>query len=287
MKNFFIILVALSFAHSVHAADMRVVKVLPDTPDIKVGDEVLLELPFASEGIAYNAVEGIVRVPPIFSIEKVLTGSSFISVWLENPSQFTGNAIRFSGITPAGYNKETGSVFSIVLRAVAPGNAAITVQDIGVFKNDGTGTRADIPERELTLRVRNARDGEAPYLISIKDTTPPEAFTISIGDKSLVDGKRVIVWSTRDVASGIASYDVYEGNHVFKHVASPYVLENQRFNEKIKVVAYDHAGNAAEAVLIPPGTICIGVSCFGGIGLGIAALVILAALVLIWRTSKR
>jgi hypothetical protein len=118
-------------------------------------------------------------------------------------------------------------------------------------------------------------------LIAVKDSTPPLAFTAEIvSDHDLFDGEYVLVWNTRDLGSGIASYDVIERNRVFKQVSSPYVLENQRLNGKIKVVAYDHEGNTQTAEIIPPGKVCIGVNCFGYIEL------IAVVLALIWRKFR-
>ena len=270
------------------AAEIAVEKFLPETNELKVGDEILLNVTLISEGTEYNAIEGMMKVPPIFTIDKVITGSSFISVWLESPTEFKDDTINFSGITPAGYNQEKGSVFSVVLKAVVSGGGSLTLADIAAYKNDGLGTRESIDNSSLLLRVREAREGELPYLIAVKDNTPPTEFSIEIVSNSdLFDGKYALVWNTRDLGSGIAAYDVYEGNRVFKQVNSPYLLENQHLNGKIKVVAYDHEGNMRATEIIPPGKVCVGVDCFSYAKLAVIFSLVVIVLVILCRNSKQ
>lgn len=270
------------------AADFVIEKFLPGTSDLRVGDEVLLNATLVSDGVEYNAIEGVVTIPPVFVIDRVITGNSFVSVWLENPADFSVDTIRFSGITPAGYNQERGTVFSIVLRAVTPGSGIVGLADIGIYKNDGLGTREDIRASRPTFGIREIRKDELPYLIAVKDTTPPLAFSAEIvSDHDLFDGEYVLVWNTRDLGSGIVSYDVIERNRVFKQVNSPYLLENQRLNGKIKVVAYDHEGNNQVTEIIPPGKVCVGVDCFSPVKLAVIFAIVVFVLIILWRKSRK
>ena len=290
MKNIFktiLFLSALFVANFAFAADFLISKELPKTNDIKIGDEVLVNVNFLAEGVNYNTFEGMLSVSENFEIMKAVTGNSFVSVWLQDPVNFEGNNIEFSGITPAGYNKETGILFSLILKAKSAGSAEISLKNIGVYKNDGLGTREDISDKRLTLSVRYGSANEEPYLISVKDTTLPEEFKIELlKDDNLYDGKYALIWSALDKGSGIKSYDVLEGRNVFKHVSSPYVLENQRLNGKIKVIAYDHEGNTRESIIIPPGKSCVGDTCFGIVPVGVVVLVIVIILFAIWRKRK-
>lgn len=285
-KTTFIFLVFLITSQMVFAGDVFISQELPKTNDLKVDDQILVNINLNSQGTEYNAVEGVLNIPKIFEIEKVVTGNSFISVWLENPVNFSNSIVEFSGIAPAGYNKETGLIFSIVLKVKDAGFGNLELENLGLFENDGLGTRENIREKKLSFNTRSRGSDEDPYLISVKDTTPPEEFEIKIiKDQNLSDGLYTLVFSAIDKGSGVKSYDVFEGRHVFKQENSPYVLENQRLNGKIKVVATDHEGNGQTAEITPPGKVCVGASCFGaGFVIG---LVVIVVLVILWRKLKK
>ena len=291
MKNIFKTILCVSvlfFANVIFAADFLITKELPKTNDIKVGDEVLVNVNFLAEGVNYNTFEGVLTIPPNFEIINAVTGNSFVTIWLEDPANFISNTIDFSGITPSGYNKETGLLFSLVVKAKTPGSGMFSLKDIAVYKNDGLGTKENISNKSLSLAIRENTEGEEPYRISVKDTTPPEEFNIELlKDPNLFEGKHTLVWSAVDKGSGIASYDIFEGRNVFKHVMSPYVLENQRLNGKIKVVAYDHEGNTRESTIIPPGKSCVGDTCFGIVETGIGVFILVVLLFIIWRKRKK
>lgn len=276
------------FASPVLGANLSIQKSLPSNNDLKVGDEILLNLTMSSDGAEHNAIEGSLKIPPIFEVKGVVTGDSFVTIWLEDPSNFKDNVINFSGITPAGYNKETGLVFSVILKALAQGGGNITSDKVILYKNDGLGTSESLASTEFPLRIRGAIDGEAPYLIGVQDTTPPEDFKIELIKRNeLFGGKSVIIWSTRDLGSGIKSYDVFEGRKVFKQVTSPYVLENQHLNGKIKVIAYDQEKNTRVVSLVPPGRVCLGVDCFSRTQSVFVLVVITILTFILWRKSRK
>ncbi len=283
-----IICALLLLSNSVFAGTVAITKLLPATNDLKVGDEVLIELDLVSGGTQYNAIEGSLFVSPIFEINKVITGNSFVSVWLNSPSVFEGNTINFSGIAPAGYNKEVGPIFSLILLSKDVGSGTVALKNVGIFKNDGLGTRENIAEKSFALSVRAATEDEIPYLVSVKDETPPEEFNIElVKDPGLYGGWYAIVWSALDKGSGIKSYDVLEGRRVFKQAESPYVLEKQSLGGKIYVKAYDYEGNVRTAVFTPPGKFCAGDSCFGRGYVAGMVIIVVAGIYLIWRKKKR
>lgn len=291
MKNIFKIIFVFAFVFScqrIFAADFIVSKELPATDDIKVGDEVLVTIGFAAEGVTYNAFEGTIVVDESFEVLKTVTGSSFVTVWLDNPADFDSKEITFSGITPAGYNKERGIVFSLVLKAVSAKSGIIKLTESSVYRNDGAGTKDVVPESSLRLNVREPRDGEESYLISVRDVTAPEPFQIKLEDDTsgLFGGFKVLIWNTVDKASGISGYDLHIGRKVFKQVESPYVLEKGAPHGKIRVIAYDYEGNTREATLIPPGTVCVPGACVSTV-FAIVLVIVIGGLVIIWRKRKK
>ncbi len=282
-----IIIISLFISRTVFAGDISISRILPATADIKVGDEVLVGIELKSDGTEYNAIDGILEIPSIFEIEKVVTGNSFVSIWVKNPANFEGNKIEFSGIAPAGYNQEVGAVFSVVLKAISPGSGNISINKSSIFRNDGVGTEDKISGKSLVLNTREIKSGEVPYSVSVKDVTPPEEFTATlVKDPKLYGGKYALIWSASDKGSGISSYDVITGRKVFKHVASPYVFPNQLLNGKIRVVAYDTEGNIRTSEVPIPGKVCLGVSCFGVSDAVFLFGVVVAIIYIIWRKRK-
>lgn len=289
MKKFFkiiFILVLSIAAERIIAADFVISQELPKTNDIKVGDEILVNINFLAEGLNYNAFEGEITLGENLEVIKTITGNSFVSVWLEDPADFSPSGIKFSGITPAGYNREQGILFSIVLKAVSSGAGEISLENASVYRNDGAGTGEKPAADSRRLPIRSISEGEEPYRIAVQDTTAPEEFALElVRDPNLSDGRYALIWNALDKGSGIASYDLSLGYSVFKQVESPYVLEKRLPHGKIKVIAYDHEGNTRESILIPPGTVCIPGACFGAIH-GIIFVVIVIGLIIIWRKRK-
>lgn len=287
LKLFFLFLIFF-ISKPLFAAEISIEKILPSISDLKVGDEVLLNVVMDSEEVVYNALEGDMVFPENIEIEKVITGNSFISVWIENPVNFSKNKIRFSGISPSGYNSTKGNIFSVVLKVVNKGDATIKIENAKVFQNDGLGTQ-NVPKlKNLNIKTRYIKNGEEPYLVSVKDSTPPEDFKIElIKDKNIFDGLYTLVFSTLDKGSGVKYYDVIEGHNVFKQVQSPYVLKNQSLNEKIYVKAVDFEGNERIAVFKPENKICIGTSCYGYVWLIVFILFMSSSVYILWKKKKR
>jgi hypothetical protein len=286
-KISFIFTIAL-IANTSFAAQISLEKVLPKSQSTQVGDEILLELSFSGASVSYNALEGSINVPSNFTIQKVTTGASFVSLWLENPTNFSQNKITFSGIIPSGYNAPEGQIFSIVLRATDVGSGVVQVSDINLFRNNGTGTSDHIAGREFPFTVLASSKDYVPYVISVTDSVPPENFSVSlVQDTNLFDGKYALIFKASDKGSGIASYDVSEGREVFKHVESPYLLKNQRLHGKIYVTAYDFEGNSEVETVRVPHRVCIGVSCFGTVPSVIGILVVITLLIWFLRTKLK
>lgn len=126
--------------------------------------------------------------------------------------------------------------------------------------------RAEAPAGSVTFE--NLRDGI--YYFSLKeklprenwsavsrrklmiDTAPPQMFNPKIGQSSAeFGGKYFLSFSTVDLASGVALYQVSEGGNEFVTADSPYVPAQQSRRAPIIVRAIDRAGNTAEATVAP------------------------------------
>jgi hypothetical protein len=77
------------------------------------------------------------------------------------------------------------------------------------------------------------------------DKIPPEKFIIILGqDKKVYDGKIFAFFSAVDNQSGIDHYEVMENGSKPIRTGSVYVLSDQSDRVKLKVLAFDKAGNS-------------------------------------------
>ncbi len=281
----FLIIFFVLISKSVLASDIKIEKMLPQSGEISVGDEMLVNFSLESEGEVQNALEGVITASNNLEILNVVTGNSIVSIWLENPSKFTGDKINFSGVIPAGYNNESGQIFSIVLRAKETGVAKITLSGASTFLNDGLGTEEKVIDKTLSFGIKKAISGKEPYKISVKDVNAPEDFTVELlKDDNLFEGNWALVFTGRDLGSGLKEYEVLEGHKVFKQVTSPYLLENQRLNEKIYVRAIDNEGNIKLVRVLIPHKVCVGVRCFNEVSF---VVVVLGIIVTLWFIKRK
>lgn len=82
------------------------------------------------------------------------------------------------------------------------------------------------------------------------DTTAPSPIQYAVGkDTSVYGGKYFLAFSSSDAASGIARFEIQEGNHVVPSISSPYVLQDQHLRSTLILRAFDFAGNQTEVVI--------------------------------------
>jgi hypothetical protein len=235
---------------------------ITNTSNIKSGDEVELSVSLNTEGVSYNTVSGTLNVDPGLEIKQIKTGSSIISAWIENPSKSKSNEINFSGIIAGGFSGN-GTIFQIILIPKYPGAHNVQIQNSFILLNDGLGTEKSLQDKSLTINARELFEGEQNILITSKDKTSPENFEVILTkDKNIADGKYVLIFEATDKGSGVKTYEVLEGKKLFKQAESPYVLVNQKINERIYVKAIDYDGNERVSKVYIPEKICIGNKCF-------------------------
>jgi len=128
------------------------------------------------------------------------------------------------------------------------GQIALSPDTIEVYLNDGKGTRDEVSVKDLIInvlpKISDARSTDDWSTIISNDKTPPESFEITPGkDPSIFDNQYFISFFTTDAGSGVAYYEVQEGDRNFIRAESPYVLKDQTLKSLIKVKAIDKAGN--------------------------------------------
>ena len=233
----------------------------PADINVSVGDEVLLTIGFRSEGETINALEGIFSfASEQWEVQEVRDGDSFIHFWITKPEVSPGGIIRFSGIVPGGFPLETGTVFSLVVKARESGTGTFDVREAWAVIHDGLGTKTVLQPHTVFYAISQRRAGDKEEkIISVADTAPPEEFApVVVRDATTFDGKWFLVFSTRDTGSGVSRFEVYE--HTSKHIPSdakwqvvnnPYVLVDQQRKRYVFIRAVDRAGNIREVVVAP------------------------------------
>jgi len=69
--------------------------------------------------------------------------------------------------------------------------------------------------------------------------------------EDVISGKKALVFSARDLTSGIEQYQVQEGEKVYANSLSPFVLPDQSRKKVVIIRAIDKAGNVTEATIQP------------------------------------
>ena len=129
-----------------------------DSIFVSTNDEVPVMLNLSTK-TAINAVGGTVTFPPdLLSSDSLSRTTSIIDLWSEEPvtSNDTGT-VRFSGGIIGPHVSSTGnhgSIFTLNLRALKEGRAAIRVKDGELLANDGSGANQISSTGMLTLYIR-------------------------------------------------------------------------------------------------------------------------------------
>jgi hypothetical protein len=230
-----------------------------EKPMIYEDDTFLVNLKISTPDKSINVIDGtLIYDSNKLEIKEISTGGSLFALWPKPPvfSNEKGN-VSFVGGVSGGFQGENGKVLSIVFLAKSEGEAKIDFLDgFSVFLNDGQGTQINPWLRPFSLNILK-RPAEIPAKdewrdLVKKDKTPPELFEIIIGkDPSIFDNRYFISFFTTDKESGIAYYEVKEGDRDFVHAESPYLLKDQSLRSLIKVKAVDKAGNEKTVELMP------------------------------------
>lgn len=256
--------------------------------EIKVGDDVLLEIRLVTGENFYNAVGGTVQInTDDFLIKKVGTGNNVITAWVENPSKANTGKINFSGIMAGGFSGN-GLLFELVLVPKRSGNLNLNLSNLSIFLNDGLGTQEEKSDIARIFEVRDLLPSEENFILHPRDTTPPENFEVFlVRDENIADGKYVLIFEAIDKGSGVRMYEAIEGRLFTRNAESPFVLNNQKINKKIWVKAIDNEGNERLVRVNIPDKICVGINCFNEKYLLIVITLILIASFVIWRKQKK
>ncbi len=254
---FILIFSAIILPYSVFASNVYI-----DTPhtDFFVGDTILFSVRVDSENKNINAVEGSVMLDyaaESASLININTSGSTFSLWPGEPLPSESNtSISFAGGSPGGLNSKDAIIFNIVLKLQKVGRITLTPDNLSVYLNDGKGTQDEVHIKNVVIDVVPQKPDSQPVddwnVVTSNDTTPPEPFDIYVGqEESVFDGKKFLSFSTTDTQSGIAYYEVTEGDLPPIRSNGTYILQEQHKPIQVTVIAYDSAGNTRESLYSP------------------------------------
>ncbi|KND47045.1 MAG: hypothetical protein AB199_01270 [Parcubacteria bacterium C7867-004] len=215
------------------------------TPDAAtVGQEFAATMSFAPQGEAVNAVEGSLKIPEGLSVVRVSTGGSALALWPVSPAfSLSDRTVTFVGGSPgAGLPADSSSLlFTLYLKAAAPGTYSIESSAVSGFKADGTGDRVAVAVEPVSVIVGS----EAVKSTAKADHAAPNSLTVALGsDTSLFDGAPFVSFFASDAGSGIAAYQAKEGWFgAYKPVDRYYVLADASAKQPVWIRAIDAEGN--------------------------------------------
>jgi hypothetical protein len=266
IQNYLIIVILLFVAIPVFAAD---ISFETNKKEVKVGEEFEVKVILNTLGESINAYEGKLEFSKeVLDLKEIKDSNSIVNFWIEKPKA-ENSIIKFSGITPGGFQGDNGLLFSIVFKAKSTGLAHFKINEARVLRNDGQGLPAPLNVLPLEIKISLKAPPSSSIIEETKDNEPPETFNPEIGrHPSLFDGKWFLAFATQDKGSGIDHYEVLElrtWNLKFREILkkitkiipysrfqirdsyklaeSPYLLEDQELRSYIFIKAVDKAGN--------------------------------------------
>lgn len=209
----------------------------------------IIEVRIDPESKNLNVIEGTINIDGIKDLSEsqivIETGGSVLTLWPILPEYSPEEkVIRFSGGVPGGFDKE-GLLFRMRLFTTIP-ESEVMISWLGgtAYLNDGKGTKENIKVR--SIKVLLTRHDLNEFNKSSYDITPPIFNSIEVGqDPSVYDGKYFISFQAVDDISGIARYEVKEGEITTNVVNNDiYVFKDQTRMTSVIITVYDQAGNS-------------------------------------------
>ena len=249
IRHFILLFSVIFLPYSVFASNVYI-----DTshPDFFVGDTILLNVRVDSENKKINVVEGGVLLDygaELASLIDINTSGSKFYLWPSKPLPSEANtSISFAGGAPGGFNSKDAIIFNIVLKLQKVGQITMTPNNFSIYLHDGKGTKDEVSVKNLVIDVLpkkfDSRSRDDWNTITSNDKTPPEFVEAIISRDSYVFNNQYFVsFFAVDKNSGIAYYEIKEGDRDFIRAESPYLLRDQSFKSTVQIKAVDKAGN--------------------------------------------
>ena len=254
-------------AHTARASTIFAV-----TGDVHAQDVFAVRVMLDTEGKFLNTVDGTVVLGSKnsdFEISDISVAGSALGVWPRKPSLGTDlKTISFTGGAPDGFNDTHALLFTLFVQAKKPGTVHFTTSHMTGFLDTGSGASVVYKDVVEDIQVLKASEHptDARAAVVNNDKEAPLPFTIEVlQDPSLFNGMKFISFETTDAGSGIAGYQVKEGDFAPVASGSTYVLQDQAHMQTIVVRAYDKAGNIQTETLVVRHTIRTILMVLGGL----------------------
>src|SRR3989338_781117 len=199
-----------------------------------------------------NAVEGSVLLDylagSVSLIDINTAGSKFFLLPGKPLPSGSNTSISFVGGTPDGLNSKDAIIFNIVLRLQKVGQITLTPDNLSAYLHDGKGTKDKVSVKNLVMDVLPEKFDSRPRddwnNLTSNDKTPPEFIEAIISHDSYVFNNQYFVsFFATDKDSGIAYYEIKEGDRDFVRAESPYLIRDQSLKSIVQIKAVDKAGN--------------------------------------------
>jgi len=116
--------------------------VSPASGTYSVGDQVRLKVLVSSSDAPLNAISGTLSFPSsLFAVQSISKADSILNFWVAEPAFSAGSGtVQFEGVSLAGFQGNSGTVVTVVLRVLKVGSGTVSFQSGQVLANDGQGT---------------------------------------------------------------------------------------------------------------------------------------------------
>lgn len=155
------------------AANAATLYFSPSSGSYSAGEQFSVGIYASSADQAMNAVSGAISFPAdkleIKSISKI---GSIISLWVQEPSFFSGSA-NFEGIVlNPGYTGSAGKILTLNFRAKSAGSASLIFSSGSVLANDGKGTNILTGLGNASFNFESATVQETPAVVAGAPSAP-------------------------------------------------------------------------------------------------------------------
>jgi hypothetical protein len=239
------------------AADLSIVA--PD--NLNTGKTFSISVNLDTDGVPINSVDITMSYPKdLLTFKGYKEEGSIKKLWLVTPVE-SGGLIHFSGIIPGGidglYDPDKEGlqpvpIIQLLFLAEKPGDAKFVITDSLILKNDGLG--APLLHQNNNTQITILPNDLPIDKTEIKDTEPPEPFTIEYIEEGLFSRTpSMVIFMTTDKSSGVEKYQMHQGNNSWKDVTSPLPTSKGLVKTTLTIRALDFYGNAQQAEIEIPG----------------------------------
>lgn len=150
------LLVLIAFVLSMHdSVSAATISMTVAQQSVSKGDTFIVEWYLDTQGKAVNVVDATLYYSPeTLEVEDIVTGSSALSLWIEQPRVVEDGTIKFTGGIPAGVTGTRIPIVRTLFRAANTGSASIALgKDAQVVLSDGVATIESVTMEPIVFPV--------------------------------------------------------------------------------------------------------------------------------------